>query len=48
MMDGIGPLDTSQIANALTGTKVDQIEQLARRGELLRASQEFESYFYRI
>jgi flagellar protein FlgJ len=45
MMDGIGPLETSQVANALIGTKVGQIEQLARRGELLRASQEFESYF---
>jgi flagellar protein FlgJ len=45
MIDGIGPLETSQVTNALTGTKVDQIEQLARRGELLRASQEFESYF---
>lgn len=45
MMDGIGPLDTSQVTDALAGTKVAQIEQLARRGELLRASQEFESYF---
>ncbi len=44
-MNGIGSLETSQVSNALSGAKVDQIEQLARRGELLRASQEFESYF---
>lgn len=44
-MDGIGPLDTSHVMDALTGTKVDQIEKLARRGELLKASQKFESYF---
>ena len=44
-MDGIGPLETSQVTDALAGTKVAKIEQLARRGELLRASEEFESYF---
>ena len=45
MLDGVGPLDPSMIKNNLVGGKMDQVEQLARRGELLRASQEFESYF---
>ena len=45
MINAIGTLGTSQFTHALAGTKVDQIEQLARRGELLRASQAFESYF---
>ena len=45
MIDGIGPLETSQVTDALAGTKIVQVEQLARRGELLKASQEFESYF---
>ncbi|MEC4679087.1 MAG: rod-binding protein [Nitrospirota bacterium] len=45
MINGIGTLETSQFTHALAGTKVNQIEQLARRGELLRASQEFEAYF---
>ncbi len=44
-MNGIGSMGTSQVTDVLAGTKVDQITQLARRGELLRASQEFESYF---
>ena len=42
MINGIGSLETS---HALAGSKLDQVEQLARRGELSRASQEFESYF---
>ncbi len=45
MINGFGPLETSHVTEALAGSKLDQIEQLARRGELLRASQEFESYF---
>jgi len=45
MLDGIGPLDPTSIKNSLVGGKVDQVEQLARQGELSRASQEFESYF---
>ena len=45
MMNGIGPLETSHVMDALAGSKLDQIEQLSRRGELSRASQEFESYF---
>ncbi len=45
MINGIGTLETSQFTHALAGTKVDKIEQLARRGDLLKASQAFESYF---
>ena len=45
MINGIGPLETSQVTNAITGNKLDQVEKLARRGELARASQEFEAYF---
>ena len=44
-MNGIGALDTSQVLASLAGTKVDRVERLAQRGELLRASQEFEAYF---
>jgi flagellar protein FlgJ len=45
MISGIEPLETSHVTDALAGSKVDQVQQLARRGELTRASQEFESYF---
>jgi len=45
MINEIGRLDTAQVTNALAKTKVDQLEQLSRRGDLLKASQEFESYF---
>jgi len=45
MINEIGQLDTAHITSTLAKTKVDQVEQLARRGELSRASQEFESYF---
>jgi flagellar protein FlgJ len=45
MINAIGPLETSHATDTLAGNKLDQIEQLARRGELSRASQEFESYF---
>ncbi|MEX0830857.1 MAG: rod-binding protein [Nitrospirales bacterium] len=45
MIEGIGSLETAHVANTLAGTKVDQVEQLARRGDLRKASQEFESYF---
>lgn len=44
-MNGIGPLETSHVTNALAGSKLDQVEKLARRGELSKASQEFEAYF---
>jgi flagellar protein FlgJ len=45
MIEGIGSLETAHVASTLAGTKVDQVEQLARRGDLRKASQEFESYF---
>ncbi len=45
MLDGLGSLETSRVTSALAGTKVDQVEQLAQRGDLLKASQAFESYF---
>jgi flagellar protein FlgJ len=44
-MNGIGPLDTSQVTATLAGTKVDGVAQAARQGDLLKASQEFESNF---
>ena len=45
MIHGIGPLETVSVTSALAGKSADQVEQLARRGELLRASQKFEAYF---
>ena len=45
MMYDISPLDTTELAHSLSKGKVAEVEQSARRGELLRASQEFESYF---
>ena len=45
MINEIAQLDTAQVAGILTGAKLDQVEQLSRRGDLLKASQEFESYF---
>jgi Rod binding domain-containing protein len=45
MIEGIGSLEPGHVTSTLAGTKVDQVEQLARRGDLQKASQEFESYF---
>ena len=45
MLSPIGPLETSQVSTTQAGTTVRQVEQLAQRGDLLRASQAFESYF---
>ncbi len=45
MLNGIGPLETSHVTGTLAGAKVEQLEQLGRRGNLLKAGQEFESYF---
>ena len=45
MLNAMGPLEISHVTSAVAGTKGDQVEQLARRGELLKASQTFESYF---
>ena len=32
MINGIGPLETSHVTNALAGSKLDQVEQLADEG----------------
>jgi len=45
MIHGVPHLDITGLSQSLSKGKVDQVEQSARRGELLRASQEFESYF---
>ena len=45
MIDGTGLLDTSEVSRTLAGAKIKQVEQLAQRGDMLKASQEFESYF---
>lgn len=45
MIPGIPPLDITGFSQSMATGKVDQVGQAARRGELLRASQEFESYF---
>ena len=44
-MHGIPPLDITGLPTSLPNNKADSVEQSDRRGELLRASQEFESYF---
>ncbi|MEJ2229574.1 MAG: hypothetical protein P8X46_00130 [Nitrospirales bacterium] len=45
MIHDIPPLAMTGLSHSVSKGKVDQVEQSARRGELLRASQEFESYF---
>jgi len=45
MIHDILSLDRTGLSHSLSKGKADQTEQSARRGELLRASQEFESYF---
>ncbi len=45
MLNGIASLETSHVSGSLAGASVTQVEQLAQRGDLLKASQEFESYF---
>ncbi len=45
MIHDIPPLDSTGLSHSRSKGRVDQVEQSARRGELLRASQEFESYF---
>ena len=39
------PFEMTDLSYSVSNGKVAQMEQSARRGELLRASQEFESYF---
>ena len=45
MIQDISPLDITGPSHSLSKGKVDHVEQSVRRRELLRASQEFESYF---
>jgi flagellar protein FlgJ len=45
MIPNIPPLDMTGFSHSVAKGKVDQVQQDVRRGELLRASQEFESYF---
>ena len=45
MFDTLGPVDPTIITNKLVGAKANDVDQLARRGELLQASQEYEAYF---
>jgi flagellar protein FlgJ len=45
MIHGISPLEIRGLSQSASNGKVDQMEQSARLEELLRASQEFESYF---
>jgi peptidoglycan hydrolase FlgJ len=45
MISSIPPSDITGLSHSVGNDKIDQMEQAARRGELLRASQEFESYF---
>ena len=45
MISDTFPLDMSGFSHSGTTGRIDRVEDLVRRGELLRASQEFESYF---
>lgn len=44
-MDALSPLHVGHVTESVTNGKADQVANLARRGELVKASQEFESYF---
>ena len=44
-MNPLSPIDPGQLSQSLTSGKATRVEELARRGEILKASQEFESYF---
>ena len=44
-MNPLSPIDPSQVSQSLTSGRVNQVESLVRRGEILKASQEFESFF---
>jgi len=45
MFHDVATLDLTGFFNTISKGKLGQVDQSARRGELLRASQEFESYF---
>lgn len=44
-MNPLSPIDPSQLNQSLMSEKASKVEEYARRGEILKASQEFESYF---
>ena len=44
-MNPLSPIDPSQLSQSFLSGKATQVEMYARRGEILKASQEFESYF---
>ncbi len=45
MIEGLGPIDPTQMTQGFEQGRVDQLEDLARRGELRKAAQDFEAYF---
>jgi peptidoglycan hydrolase FlgJ len=45
MVADMFPIDTTGLSHSFTTGRIDRLEDSVRRGELLRASQEFESYF---
>ncbi len=45
MIAGMFPVDMTGLSHSVTTGRIDRVEDSVRRGELLRASQEFESYF---
>ncbi|MGD9849822.1 MAG: rod-binding protein [Nitrospirales bacterium] len=44
-MNSLSPIDPSQFNHPLMSGKATKVEEYARKGEILKASQEFESYF---
>ncbi|MFZ1748506.1 MAG: rod-binding protein [Nitrospirales bacterium] len=45
MIADMFPMDMTGLSHSVTTGKIDRVEGSVRRGELLRASQDFESYF---
>ncbi|MDR4494389.1 MAG: rod-binding protein [Nitrospirales bacterium] len=45
MLSSLSAIDPSQLSQPLVSGKAGKVEEYARRGEILKASQEFESYF---
>ncbi|MCB9775112.1 MAG: rod-binding protein [Nitrospiraceae bacterium] len=45
MIAGMFPTDMTGLSHSVTTERIERVEDSVRRGELLRASQEFESYF---
>lgn len=44
-MNSLSPIDPSQFSQPLMSGQASKVEEYARKGEILKASQEFESYF---